>query len=429
MSDGALAGSRRTAARGGHDAARTGRRARRSRHRQDTRDHAPHRARRRHRRVLARSRHGGDLHGEGGGRDARATARAGRRGRRRAHVPRGRARAAQLLLADGRRRHAPPASSTTRCACSRTPPTAWASSPTSRPSATSRARSSGARSRCAASSSTPRRGPNGVGRLDVARVADLQRAYEKLKDERRQLDFEDVLLACAGMLEAEPHVAASVHEQYRHFTVDEFQDVSPLQHRLLELWRGDRRDICVVGDASQTIYSFAGADARFLLDFAGRPRGRARRAAARRTTDRMPRSSPSRTSSCATGRARSHLTAAARETRPDAPTHRRSSRRRSRRTTTTSPRRAVSRRRSPQQIAAGHRSAPHRDPVPRALAVRRARRGAGRSRDRGDGARRAAVLRPARGASGGHGAARRLGRARSRAASSTPCATCCARSA
>lgn len=111
--------------------------------------------------------------------------------------------------------------------------------------------------------------PDGVGRLDVSRVADLQRAYEKLKDQRRQLDFEDVLLACAGMLEAEPHVAASVHEQYRHFTVDEFQDVSPLQHRLLELWRGDRRDICVVGDASQTIYSFAGADARFLLEFAG----------------------------------------------------------------------------------------------------------------------------------------------------------------
>lgn len=110
--------------------------------------------------------------------------------------------------------------------------------------------------------------PNGIGRLDVTRVVDLQRAYEKVKDERRQLDFEDVLLACAGMLEAEPHVAASVHEQYRHFTVDEFQDVSPLQHRLLELWRGDRRDICVVGDASQTIYSFAGADARYLLDFA-----------------------------------------------------------------------------------------------------------------------------------------------------------------
>ena len=109
--------------------------------------------------------------------------------------------------------------------------------------------------------------PNGVGRLGVDRVVALQHAYEKLKDERRQLDFEDVLLACAGMLEAEPQVAKAVREQYRHFTVDEFQDVSPLQNRLLELWLGDRRDICVVGDASQTIYSFAGADAAYLLDF------------------------------------------------------------------------------------------------------------------------------------------------------------------
>ena len=115
--------------------------------------------------------------------------------------------------------------------------------------------------------------PAGVGRLGIDRVVALQRAYEKLKDERRQLDFEDVLLACAGMLEAEPQVAKAVREQYRHFTVDEFQDVSPLQNRLLELWLGDRRDLCVVGDASQTIYSFAGADARFLLEFESRYEG------------------------------------------------------------------------------------------------------------------------------------------------------------
>ncbi|WP_311257744.1 ATP-dependent helicase [Microbacterium sp. WCS2018Hpa-9] len=103
--------------------------------------------------------------------------------------------------------------------------------------------------------------------IDSAQFVELQQRYEALKDERRQLDFEDVLLACAGMLEAEPRVAASVHEQYRHFTVDEYQDVSPLQNRLLELWLGDRKDICVVGDASQTIYSFAGAEQRFLLEF------------------------------------------------------------------------------------------------------------------------------------------------------------------
>ncbi|MBS1905705.1 MAG: ATP-dependent helicase [Actinobacteria bacterium] len=109
-----------------------------------------------------------------------------------------------------------------------------------------------------------------IGRLDATQVAELSGAYETLKDDRHQLDFEDVLLACAGMLEAEPRVAAAVHEQYRHFTVDEFQDVSPLQHRLLELWLGDRGDLCVVGDASQTIYSFAGADQSYLLDFGRR---------------------------------------------------------------------------------------------------------------------------------------------------------------
>jgi len=115
--------------------------------------------------------------------------------------------------------------------------------------------------------------PGGIGRLTLDRVVALQHAYERLKDERRQLDFEDVLLACAGMIESEPQVARAIREQYRHFTVDEFQDVSPLQHRLLELWLGDRRDLCVVGDASQTVYSFAGADASFLLEFERRHEG------------------------------------------------------------------------------------------------------------------------------------------------------------
>lgn len=98
----------------------------------------------------------------------------------------------------------------------------------------------------------------------------LHRAYEQLKDERRQLDFEDVLLACAGMLESEPRVADHVRAQYRFFVVDEYQDVSPAQQRLLDLWLGERNDVCVVGDASQTIYSFAGARPDFLLGFTKR---------------------------------------------------------------------------------------------------------------------------------------------------------------
>lgn len=99
---------------------------------------------------------------------------------------------------------------------------------------------------------------------------DLHRAYEDIKDNRKQLDFEDVLLATAGMLELEPRVAQQVREQYRFFVVDEYQDVSPLQQDLLDLWLGDRNDVCVVGDASQTIYSFAGASADFLLGFGSR---------------------------------------------------------------------------------------------------------------------------------------------------------------
>lgn len=105
------------------------------------------------------------------------------------------------------------------------------------------------------------------GRLNAEQAVELQQGYETLKDERRQLDFEDVLLSMAGMIEQEPSVAMQVHEQYRFFVVDEFQDVSPLQHQLLNLWVGDRNELCVVGDASQTIYSFAGARADYLLDF------------------------------------------------------------------------------------------------------------------------------------------------------------------
>lgn len=105
------------------------------------------------------------------------------------------------------------------------------------------------------------------GTLALDRVVALQRAYEDLKDARRQIDFEDVLLAAAGMIESEPRVAQQVREQYRFFVVDEYQDVSPLQERLLRLWLGDREDVCVVGDASQTIYSFAGASPEFLLGF------------------------------------------------------------------------------------------------------------------------------------------------------------------
>ncbi|RNB43720.1 ATP-dependent helicase [Agromyces tardus] len=105
------------------------------------------------------------------------------------------------------------------------------------------------------------------GDLDPDQMLALIEAYEQLKDERRMLDFEDVLLVTAGMIESEASVAMHVRESYRHFVVDEYQDVSPAQQQLLDLWLGGRRDLCVVGDASQTIYSFAGATSEYLLGF------------------------------------------------------------------------------------------------------------------------------------------------------------------
>ncbi|NIZ91477.1 ATP-dependent DNA helicase UvrD2 [Kineococcus rubinsiae] len=111
------------------------------------------------------------------------------------------------------------------------------------------------------------------GGLDLATVARLIRTYEDVKTDRGVIDFEDVLLLTAGILDERPDVAATVREQYRHFVVDEYQDVSPLQQRLLDLWRGDRQDLCVVGDASQTIYSFAGATPEHLLEFPQRHPG------------------------------------------------------------------------------------------------------------------------------------------------------------
>ncbi|MFE1575729.1 ATP-dependent DNA helicase UvrD2 [Streptomyces fradiae] len=102
---------------------------------------------------------------------------------------------------------------------------------------------------------------------DPAETSQVYAMYEQLKRERDVLDFEDVLLLTVGVLQDRHDIAEQVRRQYQHFVVDEYQDVSPLQQRLLDLWLGDRDSLCVVGDASQTIYSFTGATPDYLLDF------------------------------------------------------------------------------------------------------------------------------------------------------------------
>jgi DNA helicase-2/ATP-dependent DNA helicase PcrA len=106
--------------------------------------------------------------------------------------------------------------------------------------------------------------------FEAAAVAAVYASYESAKQRDGALDFEDLLLVTAYALEEHPAVARAVRGQYRHFVVDEYQDVNPLQQRLLDAWLGGRADVCVVGDPNQTIYSFTGADPDYLLGFADR---------------------------------------------------------------------------------------------------------------------------------------------------------------
>ena len=84
------------------------------------------------------------------------------------------------------------------------------------------------------------------------------------------LDFDDLLLHTAAAIENDAAVAQEFRDRYRCFVVDEYQDVTPLQQRVLDAWLGERDDLTVVGDANQTIYSFTGATPRYLLDFSRR---------------------------------------------------------------------------------------------------------------------------------------------------------------
>jgi DNA helicase-2/ATP-dependent DNA helicase PcrA len=109
-----------------------------------------------------------------------------------------------------------------------------------------------------------------AGRSAVAgadNLAAVYAAYEELRRERHLIDFESVLELTAAILIDSRVAAGQVHDIFRHFVVDEYQDVNPLQKLLLEAWLGDRDDLCVVGDPNQVIYSFTGATSTYLTGF------------------------------------------------------------------------------------------------------------------------------------------------------------------
>jgi DNA helicase-2/ATP-dependent DNA helicase PcrA len=94
--------------------------------------------------------------------------------------------------------------------------------------------------------------------------------YERRKCSMGRLDFEDMLGLVLRLFDEHPEAAERVRSRFAAFTVDEYQDVNPLQAALLERWLGDRDDLCVVGDDYQTIYAFTGASPSHLLGFTTR---------------------------------------------------------------------------------------------------------------------------------------------------------------
>ena len=95
-------------------------------------------------------------------------------------------------------------------------------------------------------------------------VASLFARYQTEKQRLRLADFDDLLDRCARTLEHDPSFAAAQRWRWRHVFVDEFQDLNPLQYRLLSAWLGDHTDICVVGDPNQAVYGWNGADPSLL---------------------------------------------------------------------------------------------------------------------------------------------------------------------
>ncbi len=109
-----------------------------------------------------------------------------------------------------------------------------------------------------------------VSGLDLAQVGRVLGRYEQVKSDRGVIDFDDILLCATALLAENGGIAEEVRSTYRHLVVDEYQDVNPVQQNLLDLWWGEGRDHCVVGDPAQTIHSFAGASPIHLTSFAHR---------------------------------------------------------------------------------------------------------------------------------------------------------------
>jgi len=98
-------------------------------------------------------------------------------------------------------------------------------------------------------------------------VAEVYRSYERSLQQQNAMDFDDLLVRTVRLLDEHEDVRERWGRRFKHVMVDEYQDTNHAQYRLLQLLSGGHRNLAVVGDDDQSIYSFRSADIRNILDF------------------------------------------------------------------------------------------------------------------------------------------------------------------
>ena len=98
-------------------------------------------------------------------------------------------------------------------------------------------------------------------------IADVYREYQQRLLAASAMDFDDLLLVTVNLLQAYPDVLAHYQHRFRHLLVDEYQDTNKVQNDLVMMLGREHRNVCVVGDADQSIYAFRRADIRNILQF------------------------------------------------------------------------------------------------------------------------------------------------------------------
>jgi DNA helicase-2/ATP-dependent DNA helicase PcrA len=98
-------------------------------------------------------------------------------------------------------------------------------------------------------------------------IAEAYALYQRRLREAHALDFDDLIMGTVHLLRSHPDVAEKYRRRFRHVLVDEYQDTNHAQYALVKELVGDTGELCVVGDADQSIYAFRGATIRNILEF------------------------------------------------------------------------------------------------------------------------------------------------------------------